>query len=293
MNAVLTLSDEICSSIQSLEAECNNISPGLLFCDAFVAKKTINNTNDEMEFWYAIANLYGLFFDCAPYVFRNHNQFHRQKYTDSKPKTLLDILVENDCLTDEERRTIKNYIFAIEELRHCFCHNKPLSTFNYSCIKRVFGDFPVKWLVFPYLDKYGRNVFDYSEGLKLLSQKTRTIFQLLSTAISKLSQIITDDIIDDWSRAIVSWYFQSDDVIKRSLASYYDSHPTHSSKLYQVEQWKKDLFKNVKSRSDSVGKKWEDFLLDIIEDLTYNASDSHIRSTAETIMPDFFDEVLF
>lgn len=291
MVTITSINSDIHAAVLSLDAQCGNIEPGLLFCDAFVAKIPSGQSSDELEFWYAIANLYGLFYDCAPYVHQGYNQFQRKVYASQKSKTLLEILCNNGCLTTIEKTEIYDYIKAIAEIRSCFCHNKPSSTFNRYKIQKAFGSYPGSWYLFPYLSQSGTTQFNFTDALNTLHQKTTHIFNLLSSAFAKLTQIINPDIIDEWSYSIVSWYLQSDDVIWRGLGAYYDAHPTNG-KYHQMQGWRANLLDDVKEKSSQLGQNWTDFILDQLDDLAITVALSHTKATAEVILPDFFHEVL-
>lgn len=302
MIAVSSINQEINDAVKSLDAQCNSIQAGLLFCDAFVAKSPSADMSVETEFWYAITNLYGLFFDCAPYVFRSHRQFGRRSYVDNKPVTLLEILFKNTCLTGEDKEKVENFIYAIQELRHSFCHNMQPTLFDHFCIKKAFGSQLEHWYVFPHLLTSGKNPFDYAAGLHVLRQHTMSVFSILTVAVSKLKQIIMDkekaeeakSIVNDWYRAIVCWYMQSDEVIRRCLNVYYDLNERfHCKRKHsQVKEWEKNISDYVESICDAFGETRNDFLNHWVDDLVEIASVSHTKATAEIILSEFFDEVL-
>jgi hypothetical protein len=302
MIAISSINQEISEAVQKLDMQCNNIQSGLLFCDAFAAKLPSGDVNAETEFWYAVTNLYGLFFDCAPYVFHSHTQFARKIYADPKPVTLLEILLKNACLSEDDKEEIESFIYAIQELRHAFCHNMPPAEFDHLKIIKAFGSQLEHWYVFPYLLTSGGDPFDYEKGLCVLRQHMVSIFIKLAAAVSNLECIITDEqrieeaeiIVNDWYRAVICWYMQSDEVLHRCLNVYYDLHDDfHCRRKYsQVKEWKTKLPDYVDSISNAFGETRTDYLRNWINDLVDIASTSHAKATADTIMSEFFDEVL-
>lgn len=298
MSNSISLNVEIQDAVQEIDQKCNNIIAGLLFADAFTAKIPYSN-DEETQFWYAVTNLYGLFYDCAPYLFRKHWQFGRKEYVEfsDRPKTLLEILESRGCLTASAALEIKRFIYAIGELRSCFCHNKPKRTFNHARIEQSFGICLSSWAVFPYLGSNGSTAFDFRQGLNALQQKTSEILGKISSAITSMSTIRNDDDINSWTIAIAAWYLQSDDVINRCLYDYYDrkridKNWPHENGL-QIKTWKKQL-SPVSIRSGLAGSNtsFDDYIRDWRDDLASSIYFSHTRATAELTLPDFFDEVL-
>lgn len=290
---MLLIDRDLLPAVVALNDQCSAINRGLFFADSFLPKKTPSGAHDEVQFWYAVTNVYALFFDCAPYIFRKHEQYCRYTYSHQNTKTLLEILLGKRCLLLNEEKEIIDFIFAINEIRSCFCHNKPNASFDRGKIERGLGNNPDWWAFFPHLSNRNECSFNYTIGLKALTKRFDSIIGLFDKAIASIKSNCSEDDLLSWSQSIAAWYFQSDDIINRCLSSYYDIGSKSLRKWQQIRIWKSELNLNSMGKKAKVRVNTLDqYLVKWVQELTDNIYCSHTLARPEIILGDFFDAVL-
>lgn len=201
-------------SINNLNDLCRDLHTALLFAESYHPKPLRSNADKELRFWTAVTNMYGLFYDCMPYVFRTHCQFMRQKYS-NQTQTLLSVMEQEHALIKSDCLKIERYCKALTELRSIYCHNKPPRTIIKNKLNMVFGSF----LWEPYHHQVSSTGFDFDIAYARFETVTRNIMDLLESGIRALVNSGSDRIITEWQKALIGWYLQSDDLRNRSVCS--------------------------------------------------------------------------
>ncbi|MBW7573148.1 hypothetical protein [Caproiciproducens faecalis] len=199
------------TQVNELNKQCRNLHPALLLSEAYYPKPD-PCVEGEARFWNAVTNIYGLFYDCMPYLFRNHSQYQHKSYLGASDQPLLDIWANEGLITMNADLELKNFFYAITELRSIFCHNKPPQTIDKKKLRFAFGDF--QWD--PY--HHGNGTFNFIEAYKQFEVKVDCIMEILTKCVETLrKEGATSALVTSWEKALVGWYLQSDDISKRSI----------------------------------------------------------------------------
>lgn len=271
--------------------KCGGRNSSLFLSDNFLPKPIPEKAQPEMCFWYDITNLNAFFSDCAPYLFRTSNVYQKSKIklsTDSPILSLLDIMVHYATLSADDAQSVKNFINGIRELRSCFCHNKPEISLKRKTIERGLGYNNQCWTVFPHL---GRNtdLFNYEQACADIAKRTNVIITIIDSMIDAICQRDSDDAILEWSRSITAWYFGSEDIVNRCLASYYRSHFQKVAMGEQLSQWRKILsLESIENAQENA----TEFLKESFEEMTEIVFNFHMVAAPECVLPLFFDKIL-
>lgn len=293
MTSIRASNQDLLPAVIQLNSDCSSMNSGLFFADSFLPKTPPSGASDEVQFWYAVTNIYALFFDCAPYLFRAHKQYARYTYHDQNTKTLLEILSGRRCLLPNEVSEIRKFIFAINELRSCFCHNKPRANFDMAKIECGLDRNPDQWAVFPHLSDQNGCRFNYTAGLNTLIKKTDYIIGRLSRAVASMKSNYMEDDLSSWSQSIAAWYFQSDDIMNRCLSNYYNISSKLLRKGKQIRIWKKGLdLDSLGKKAGVQGNTLDQYLVNWVQELADNIYWSHTPAHPEIILGDFFNVVL-
>lgn len=201
-------------NINDLNELCRELHAALLFAESYHPKPLLGTVNGELRFWTAVTNIYGLFYDCMPYVFRTHSRFLRQKYT-NQTETLLVVMEQGHVLKNSDRIKIEKYFRALTELRSIYCHNKPPRTIIKKKLDTVFGSF----LWEPYHHRGLSTSFDFDIAYAHFETVTLAIINLLESGVRGLIMSGSERIILEWQKALIGWYLQSDDIRHRSVNS--------------------------------------------------------------------------
>lgn len=201
------------SYIGLINQKCHQLHPSLILTDSYFPKPIQKQDDYKLVFWSIVTNIYGLFYDCIPFLFRSHNQFKNIIYNNDSIR-LLDTMVKYGSLSVSNRDKIINYSKALGELRSIFCHNKPPDTIDQRKIN--IGIASYHWN--PYSNN-SFNSYDYKSALDVFTNSTLEIMDILSTAIDSLTSSHNASVITEWQKALVGWYLQSNDVRYKSIKS--------------------------------------------------------------------------
>ncbi len=201
------------NSINDLNEKCRELHAALLIAEFYYPKQIRDGMDNELKFWTAVTNMYGLFYDCMPYFFRQHYQFMHQKY-DNKTKTILSLMEQEQVLTSVEYKKVMGYFRALTEIRSIYCHNKPPGTIITPKLNKVFGDFN---LVPYHHDQISSSQFDFDTAYKLFESTTEHIMNILEKGIMNLIVIGRGNVILEWQKALIGWFLQSYDIRIRSI----------------------------------------------------------------------------
>ena len=216
-----SITSDIHKKVQVWNRYSKQINPSLFLADSYEPKQIPINAGQEVVFWYDVTNLYALFADCMPYLYRVGERFNRTNIKLNNSKSLFDILRFNNLLAERDEKKIKQYIDAIKELRSCFCHNKCFNTLNVSKINMGMGMHSQKWGLFPHLGC--SEAFNYNEANEILRMKTAEMISIIDTFMCLVINNADDKLITEWSKSIVTWYLSSNDIIYRGLITYVNS----------------------------------------------------------------------
>ncbi|MBU7006178.1 hypothetical protein [Phosphitispora fastidiosa] len=292
-----TITSILSVKVASWNNQCGHRNTSLFLADAFAPKPIPQHAPLEMSFWYDITNLYALLMDCMPYFLRSsdyYQNFHLKPCCDMAPtRSLLEIMKDCQVINENEVRNTKVFINAIREIRSCFCHNKPMLSFNQYKVNQGIGTHSQNWAVFPHLRTNSEALFDYKEAYRLLFSESRKVFALLDRAVNQMCESATEDDIYSWSQSIAAWYLGSSDIISRCLVSYYHSKSFKSKMGYQLREWNKCLSVNSLIEIARLqGMTIEEFICKYLNELTDTIYDYHKVATPEQVLPFFFNDIL-
>lgn len=247
---------------------CREIHPALFLSIPHWPKPVQDERSFELRFWVAITDIYNLFFDCMPYLFREHNQCDNVRYN-SQADSLLKVLYDQSLITAAPMQDILQYTQAIATLRHCFCHNMLLQAQDVDVITNGIGFDTAFWKNSHY-HHYTHNIIDtrfsYTKALGLVLSKTQSIFSIIFDALQDLhgaKRATVSTCLAAWQRSIAAWYLQSVVLKKRALTVYCASNSSDHRKGYPVKQ-KNYKVVHIHGKKLLCGKPIDDVLAEMI-----------------------------
>ncbi|GHU72611.1 hypothetical protein AGMMS49992_08940 [Clostridia bacterium] len=278
-----TISSYLVNNLSEWNKKCKR--PSLFFADEFHTKIVPNNAPIEMIFWYDIINIYSLFVDCMPYLYKTFKKYYNSARNLTETKPLLDIMsaknIDNNAiLSNNDRAFCNSYINAIRELRSSFCHNKICSFYESDKVCRGLGPQKDNWCVFPHLKSNNNSAFNYKNSYKLLTARSVKLIDILNNAISKFIENCSDSDELEWSKNLASWYLGSYDILNRALIHKCN---TEGEKKIIIESWKNQLLST---------KITENIISECFDELTNAIYDHYRPATPEGVLGVFLERFI-
>ncbi|BBI33965.1 hypothetical protein [Cohnella abietis] len=220
-------------SVNLVNQTCRELHPTLLLAEAYHPKPVHSLANSELRLWSAVTNMYGLFYDCMPYIFRVHNKYQYKAY-DNQTRSLLSIMLDNGAISRNDFRNIGNYSKALTELRGIYCHNKPPETIAIAKLRDGFGSFD--WSLYHHNRNSATETFDFDAAFNHFSSVTSEIMHGLVSGIQVLISKKDASIITEWHKALIGWYLQADEIRFRSINTLRSVHGRQFSPREIIDQ---------------------------------------------------------
>jgi hypothetical protein len=218
-----------------------------LYLFAYYLPKQLPNEDNILRFWIGVINLYTLFYDCSPFLFRS------QYVNNIKYKDLLYEFVHEGLLQYSEETDIRKFIKLIHLLRTLFCHNATIEDYGNRDKRNEAVSFFSQFsqTVDPNIkniDELCLSNAEWNDALIELHNMAELCMTKIKNSLAKLiSYSQTQKVINKWLYLLIGWYQQENMVfIKSTIADYYE--------LNMISRGHSPPFKNMKNCI----RKWED-----------------------------------
>ncbi|WP_217560212.1 hypothetical protein [Paenibacillus sp. GbtcB18] len=260
-------------SVNDLNELCRDLHAALLLAESYHPKPIRGDAEGELRFWTAVTNVYGLFYDCMPYVFRTHHVFMRQNYN-NQTQTLLNIMEQEHALSRRNRQVIEQYFRALTELRSIYCHNKPPRTIIKPKLDKVFGPFFCE----PYHHQVSSDVFNFNAAYTHFEVVTQNVIVQLESGVKALILLGGERIISEWQKALIGWYLQSDDLRNRSVH--------HLRSIHGQIKYPWDINEKIEESFNKSGMTVNDLFDELVDYVDSSAVQIHSQEIWELIISD-------
>jgi hypothetical protein len=188
-----------------------------LYLFAYYCPKQNLNISDEHKFWCGVTNLYGLFWDCAPFINTRRDT----------SKSLVDLFMEHKFVSINESKTIRSFLKYVSSLRAVFCHNctedNYFSRLDQKRVKQLFmqlcGSYPCD---IEKMETIGDNSH-WKKALNWLTNEADKCIFILKGILEKVKISTNKNIIvNNWLEAIASWYKNNDSLLNTVLYDKYN-----------------------------------------------------------------------
>lgn len=202
--------------VEELNKLATEIDKRLYLFANYSPKQSLNIT-DEHKFWCGVTNLYGLFWDCAPFI-------NKLQYT---KKSLVDLFLEHRVLSRTDAKTFRFFLGHVSSLRSFFCHNcaddNYFSRRDQEKVERLFirlcGIYPC--------DMERRETLGgdshWKRALIWLTEEANKCIGILEKALCEVKVSANRQvIIHGWLEAVAEWYKDNDSLLNSVLYDKYN-----------------------------------------------------------------------